>query len=85
MTVSGVAATSAAVVIEVRDHGPAPARRLSGDPVDSWCRYEAVLPSYPVVSERGVTPWEAVFRLVAMHRAVLERRWSRQGVGDAAP
>ena len=72
------------VVIRVRDCGPAPVPRGSGEPVEPWCRYEAELPSYPVVSERGTTPWEAVFRLVGMHRVVLERRWSRQGVGDAA-
>jgi hypothetical protein len=64
------------VVIRVRDHGPAPVRCGGGGLVESWRRFEADLPCYPVVSERGVTPWEAVFRLVAMHRAVLERRWS---------
>ena len=67
------------VVIRVRDHGPPPARIAGGEPVESWRRFEADVPSYPLVSERGATPWEAVFRLVAMHRAVLERRWSRGG------
>ena len=64
------------VVIRVRDHGPAPVRCGGEGLVESWRRFEADVPSYPVVSERGVTPWEAVFRLVALHRAVLERRWS---------
>jgi hypothetical protein len=63
-------------VIRVRDHGPAPPRCGCGGLLESWRRFEADLPSFPVVSVRGVTPWEAVFRLVAMHRAVLERRWS---------
>jgi hypothetical protein len=64
------------VVIRVRDHGPAPVRCGRQGPVESWRRFEADLPSYPVIAERGMTPWEAVFRLVAMHRAVLERRWA---------
>ena len=63
-------------VIRVRDRGPEPEwhqdRRFFGP----WWRYEAELASYPVVRELGTTPWEAVYRLVAMHRTVLERRWS---------
>src|SRR4051794_1630897 len=68
------------VVIRVRDRGPEPSwhadRRLFGP----WCRFEAELASYPVVRELGMTPWEAVHRLVSNHREVLERRW----VGVAA-
>jgi hypothetical protein len=70
------------VVIRVRDHGPAPVRLPSADLIEPWCRFEAELPSYPLVCERGVTPWEAVYRLVANHRSVLERRWSPAGLPD---
>lgn len=38
--------------------------------------YEAELGEYPVLRERGATPWKAVRRLVAGHRTLLERRWS---------
>jgi hypothetical protein len=37
---------------------------------------EAVLADYPLLAESGRTPWEAVDRLVARHRVLLERRWS---------
>src|SRR4051794_41805725 len=43
-------------------------------------RFEAVFADYPVLVERRRTPWEAVNRLVAGHRALLERR----GVGGGA-
>jgi hypothetical protein len=76
MTVEDVATD---VVIRVRDRGLEPEwhtdRRLCGP----WCRYEAELVSFPVVRELGMSPWEAVHRLIANHRAVLERRWSGQG------
>jgi hypothetical protein len=38
--------------------------------------FEAELADYPVLREAGATPWEAVHRVVADHRALLERRWS---------
>lgn len=43
-------------------------------------RYEAELVDYPVLRELGATPWEAVRRLVAGHRRLLERRWSTVGL-----
>jgi hypothetical protein len=64
------------VVIRLRDRGPEPAshedRRLFG----SWRRYQAEVADYPAVREAGMTPWEAVHRLVSNHRGLLERRWS---------
>jgi hypothetical protein len=58
------------VVIRIRDLGLMAAG-------DGACeRFEAELADYPVVREYGATPWEAAYRLVAMHRALLERRWS---------
>ena len=51
------------ITIRVRELGPADRR------------FEAALADYPLV-ESGRTPWEAVNRLVAGHRALLERRWT---------
>lgn len=67
------------VVIRVRDLGPEPAWHADRTLFGPWHRFEAELPSYAVVSERGMTPWEAVHRLVSNHRPVLERRWSCGG------
>ena len=58
------------VVIRVRDRGGA----------SDGARYEAELVDYPVLRELGATPWEAVRRLVAGHRTLLERRWSTVGL-----
>jgi hypothetical protein len=41
---------------------------------------EASLLGYPL-RETGRTAWEAVNRLVAAHRGLLERRWSTDGAG----
>jgi hypothetical protein len=56
------------VSIEVRDRGPAFADR-----------FEAELADFPALREVGRSPWEAVHRLVAGHRGLLERRWSAEG------
>ena len=42
-----------------------------------WCGSEfvAALSDYPLLTESGRTPWEAVHRLIAGHRGLLERRW----------
>ena len=42
--------------------------------------FEAELVDYPALREAGATPWEAVHRVVAGHRALLERRWSAGAV-----
>jgi hypothetical protein len=68
------------VVIRVRDRGSEPAwhedRRLFGP----WCRFEAELVAFPVIRELGMSPWEAVHRLVSNHRPLLERRWWTGGL-----
>jgi hypothetical protein len=64
------------VTLVVYDRGPEPAwhedRRLYGP----WLRYQAEPADYPAACELGGSPWEAVHRLIAGHRGVLERRWS---------
>jgi len=64
----------------VYDRGLEPAwhkdRRLYGP----WWRYEAELAGFEAVRELGTSPWEAVYRLVANHRALLARRWSEESV-----
>jgi hypothetical protein len=64
------------VTVRLFDRGAEPAWREGGGPYRQWERYEAELEGYPAVRELGVTPWEAVHRLVSMHRGLLERRWS---------
>ena len=71
----------AEVEIVVYDRGPEPAwhedRRLYGP----WWRFEAELVSYPLAREVGTSPWDAVHRLLANHRGLLERRWSAERMG----
>jgi hypothetical protein len=51
------------VSVEVRDLGP-----------EAASRYEAELTDFPALRELGRTPQEAINRLVAAHRGLLERR-----------
>ena len=64
------------VSVVVRDRGPEPEwhtdRRLYGP----WWRFEAEVVGYAAVRELGMSPWEAVHRVIANHRTLLERRWS---------
>ena len=64
------------VVLRVVDRGPEPEWHRDRALFAPWCRFRAELSSYSVASELGHTPWEAVHRLVANHRVLLERRWS---------
>jgi hypothetical protein len=68
------------VVIRLRDRGLEPAWHEDRGLFGAWCRYEAELVGYSVVRELGLTPWEAVHRLVSNHRPVLERRWGSGGL-----
>jgi hypothetical protein len=63
------------LTVRVFDRGPEPPSHQDGRQ-GPWRRYEAELEGYAAVRELGVTPWEAVHRLVSMHRGLLERRWS---------
>jgi hypothetical protein len=64
------------VTVLVFDRGAEPAWREGGGRYRRWQRYEAELEGFAAVRELGVTPWEAVHRLVLLHRGLLERRWS---------
>jgi hypothetical protein len=68
------------VVIRIRDLGPLPGPAELG----AEDRFEAELPDYPVACGYGASPWAAVHRLVGVHRAVLERRWSSGALADRA-
>jgi hypothetical protein len=62
--------------VVIHDRGPAPKppgdRGLSGP----RARFEAEVVGFAIVREAGISPWDAVSRLVANHRPLLERRWS---------
>jgi hypothetical protein len=64
------------VTVRVFDRGDEPAWHADGGRFGPWWRYEAELEGYAAVRELGCSPWEAVHRLVSMHRGLLERRWS---------
>src|SRR3954468_16752769 len=64
------------LTVRVFDRGEEPAWHRDEELFGPWWRYEAELEGYAAVRELGVTPWEAVHRLVSMHRGLLERRWS---------
>ena len=62
--------------VVVYDRGPEPEYHRDRSLFGPWRRYEAEPEGYVAVRESGMTPWEAVYRLVANHRPLLERRWS---------
>jgi hypothetical protein len=64
------------VTLVVYDRGPEPAWHADRGLYGPWLRYEAEPADYAAVSEFGGSPWEAVHRLVSIHRGLLERRWS---------
>lgn len=70
------AVVAAELVVRIVDRGPEPDWHKDRSLYGPWDRFEAELADYPPVNERGGSPWEAVHRLVANHRALLERRWS---------
>jgi hypothetical protein len=75
MTAHPAPKTDRVVVVEVTvwicDRGPEPGwhsdRRLFGP----WYRFEAQLLPAAEVRELGMSPWEALYRLVANHRTEL--------------
>ena len=38
--------------------------------------FPAEVVGYEALRELGMSPWEAVHRVIANHRTLLERRWS---------
>jgi hypothetical protein len=64
------------LTVRVFDRGFEPACDVDGRVCGSWRRFEAELEGYAAVREFGCSAWEAVHRLVSMHRGLLERRWS---------
>jgi myo-inositol catabolism protein IolC len=59
------------VVVRIYDRGAEPEwwhtdRRLFGP----WYRFEAALLSEDGPSERGASPWAALYRLIADHRTI---------------
>jgi hypothetical protein len=64
-------AVVAELVVRIRDRGPEPDwhtnRRLFGP----WCLFEAELVGDAGVRVLGMSPWDALYRLVANHRAEL--------------
>ena len=75
-------AVVAEVMVRVFDCGPEPEfhkdRRLFGP----WWRYEAELVGDGVESERGCTPGDAIYRLVAFNRPLFVRRWPAKDVDE---
>ena len=65
------------VSLVVYDRGPEPGWHEDRRLYAPWRRFEAELEGYAAVRELGASPWEAVHRLVSMHRGLLERRWSQ--------
>jgi hypothetical protein len=74
--VSAAARVAVDLAVRVYDRGPEPEWHKDRRSFGPWWPYEAELVDYPAVREPGMTPWEAVHRLVSVHRVLLERRWS---------
>jgi len=62
--------------VVVYDRGPEPRWHRDRSLFGPWPRFESELEDYAAVRESGMSSWEAVYRLVANHRPLLERRWS---------
>jgi hypothetical protein len=78
--VAGERAVAGEFLVRIFDRGVEPEWHRDHRYFGPWQRFEAEISNYAVVNERGASPWEAVHRLVANHRAVLERRWAEVDV-----
>jgi hypothetical protein len=56
-------AVAGELVVRIFDRGPEPDWHQDGRCFGPWCRFEAEIPDYPLISERGMSPWEAVHRV----------------------
>jgi hypothetical protein len=70
------------LAIRVYDRGPEPAFHKDRDLFGPWWRYVAELSEDVGTSETGSTPWEAIYRLVAMRRPDLMERWPAKGTDE---
>ena len=64
-------AVVAELVVRVRDRGPEPDWHTNRSLFGPWYRFEAELVGDAAVSALGMSPWDALYRLVANHRAHL--------------
>ena len=70
------------LVVRVFDRGPEPDWHADRRYFGPWWRYGAALADDEAAVEVGMTPAEAVRRLVCAERAGLERRWPSHGAGS---
>ena len=64
-------AVVAELVVRIRDRGPEPDWHTNRSLFGPWCRFEAELVGDAGVRELGMSPWDALYRLVANHRTEL--------------
>jgi hypothetical protein len=64
-------AVVAELVVRIHDRGPEPDWHTNRSLFGPWCRFEAELVGDAGVRELGMSPWDALYRLVANHRAEL--------------
>jgi len=64
-------AVVAELVVRIRDRGPEPDWHTNRSLFGPWCRFEAELGGDAGVRALGMSPWDALYRLVANHRAQL--------------
>jgi hypothetical protein len=64
-------AVVAELVVCIRDRGPEPEWHTNRSLFGPWCRFEAELVGDAGVRAFGMSPWDALYRLVANHRAQL--------------
>jgi hypothetical protein len=67
------------LAVRVYDRGPEPASHKDRSLFGPWRRYVAELSEDAGASETGSTPWQAIYRLVAMRRPDLMERWPAKG------
>jgi hypothetical protein len=60
------------LAIRVCDRGPAPDRHTDRTQLGPWLPFEAELVGHEVATAVRSSPWEAIYGLVAAHRADLD-------------
>ena len=64
------------MLVRVYDRGPEPEWHRDRSLCGPWWRFEAELPDQSVVNELGMSPWEAVYRLVALSARGARAPWA---------